>query len=208
MKKYFALVIFLLSFTSNADQKAVTEEGDIVILNSNGSWEYVDNKVNKATEILLNKNSFKKGKESTFTLKSKKNNSVFSIDPKAWAFEKGNSIGDSEYAFKLKGGDLYGMAITEAIEIDLVNLPQVALDNAKNVAPDVRITKQEYRVVNDNKVIYLEMAGTIQGIKFKYLGYYYSDESGTTQYLTYTGTNLAGKYKPEIEKFLNGFSIQ
>ena len=87
-------------------------------------------------------------------------------------------------------------------------MAQIALENAKKAAPDARIVKEEYRVVNGNKVIYLEMEGTIQGIKFKYLGYYYSDRSGSTQYLTYTGANLVGEYKKDIERFLNGFTVQ
>jgi hypothetical protein len=49
----------------------------------------------------------------------------------------------------------------------------------------------------------MEMLGTIQGVKFKYLGYYYSDDSGSTQYLTYTGANLVEKYQTDIENFLN-----
>jgi hypothetical protein len=208
MKKYFALVICLLSFTVNAGQKAVTDEGDIVILKSDKTWVYENNSLDKVTEILLNKNSFAKGKESTFTLKSKVNDAEFSIDPKAWSFKKGKDDEETEYSFKLKGKDLYGMAITEGIEIDVVILSQIALQNAKDVAPDAKITKQEYRIVNDNKVIYQEMDATIQGMKIKYLGYYYSDKSGSTQYLTYTGASLFDKYKPAMESFLNGFSIQ
>lgn len=72
----------------------------------------------------------------------------------------------------------------------MLNLIQLALENAKAVAPDAKITKQEYRIVNGNKVIYLEIDGTIQGINFKYLGYYYSNISGSTQYITYTGASL------------------
>jgi len=208
MKKYFAIIICLLSFAVSAGQKAVTDEGDIVILSSDGTWKYEDNSADIVPEILMNTSSFEKGKESTFTLKSKANNSAFSIDPKSWSFKKSEDTNTREYEFTLNGEDLYGLAITEAIEVDLVNLSQLALQNAKDAAPDASITKQEYRIVNGNKVIYLEIDGTIQGIKFKYLGYYYSDKSGSTQYMTYTGASLVGKYKNEIENFLNGFSIQ
>ena len=54
----------------------------------------------------------------------------------------------------------------------------------------------------------MEMKGTLQGIKFMYLGYYYSDDSGSTQFLAYTGSSLVGKYKSEINDFLNGFVVQ
>ena len=39
----------------------------------------------------------------------------------------------------------------------------------------------------------MQMAGTITGMKFTYIGYYYSDASGTTQLVAYTGTSLGGK---------------
>ena len=54
----------------------------------------------------------------------------------------------------------------------------------------------------------MEMKGTTQGIKFMYLGYYYSDDSGSTQFITYTGSNLVNKYKLEIYDFLNGLEVQ
>ena len=54
----------------------------------------------------------------------------------------------------------------------------------------------------------MQMDGTIQGIKFSYFGYYYSDKSGSTQLLVYTASNLADKYKIEIENFLNVEKIE
>ena len=209
MNKYLALLICLLFITTaHASQRAVTDKGNIVILNSDGTWQYENPEAVKKTEIKTNKEIFKKDSESTFLLKSKKNKSAFWIDPKAWAFKKADDANPAEYKFQLKGKDLYGMAITEQIQVDLDNLIQIALENAKRAAPDIKIVAQEYRIVNGNKVRYMEMVGTIQGIKFKYLGYYYSDDSGTTQYLTYTALNLVGRYKKDIEKFLNGFTVQ
>lgn len=208
MKILFLSIIILFPCAVTAAQQAVTDEGEVVILKSNGTWEYENKELAEASEILLNKNSFTKGKKATFTLKSKVNNSEFSFDPKAWSFEKVTDEESREYTFKLKAGDLYGMAITERISIDLPNLSQLALVNAKSAAPDARIVRQEYRIVNGNEVMYLEFEGTISSIKFKYLGYYYSNEHGSTQYLVYTGENLARRYKSEIEQFLNGFSTR
>jgi hypothetical protein len=50
----------------------------------------------------------------------------------------------------------------------------------------------------------LQMTGTIQGIKFTYFGYYYSNANGTIQFLTYTSDNLFSSYQKDIEEFLNG----
>lgn len=208
MKKYFFIVICAFSLMVHADQRAVTDEGEIVILKDDGTWVYEGSDTNQISEIPINDGVFEKSEESSFRIKSTKNNSEYWINPKKWDFAKAESKSEAEYQFKLKNGDLYGLAITEEIEIDVENLAQIALQNAKQVAPDARITKQEYRMVNGNKVIYMEMQGTIQGIDFTYLGHYFSNSSGATQYLTYTGTSLVKNYQSEIETFLNGFSTQ
>lgn len=207
MRWIVGLLFCCVAATALADMKAVTDEGDVVILKNDGTWRYEDKVVAENFEIKSNPTKFNKLKDSTFQLKSTKNSAVFWINPKKWSFEKsGDGSDPSEYVFKLKDSDLYGMAITEQLEVDVVELTKIALDNAKDAAPDAKITKREYRTVNGHKVIYMEMAGTIQSIKFTYLGYYYSDQSGSTQLVTYTGSNLVTKYRKDIEAFLNGFS--
>jgi len=49
------------------------------------------------------------------------------------------------------------------------------------------------------------MNGTMQGIKVSYYGYYFSNNNGTLQFLTYTSQNLLSDYIDEIEDLLNGF---
>lgn len=207
-KLLFFCYFFIFSFSVLAVQKAVTEQGDIVLLNTNGTWQYEDEKTVITSELTLNPETFVKDKDSNFTLKSLKTSSTFSINAKQWDFGKNN--GDdhavAEYTFQLKNSDLYGMAISEQIEIDVNELTNIAFENAKVAAPNAEIVKKEYRVVNGHKVIYMEIIGTIQSIQFKYFGYYYSDATGSTQYLAYTGANLEKKYKKEINNFLNGFS--
>ena len=209
MKKFLIIVLIFLSFKVNAGKRAVTDEGDIVILNNNGTWEYESIDKTKSTEIRENKSTFKKNSTLTFLIKSVRNNSAIWINPQKWTFKKSNNADEaSEYEFERKNMDLYAISITERITVDLENLTQIAFQNAKTAAPDVKIIKREYRIVNGIKVMYMEMDGTIQGIKFSYFGYYYSDKSGSIQLLAYTGSNLAEKYKIEIENFLNGLSTQ
>ncbi len=208
MRIFIVLLLCTFSFIVIASKKAVTEEGDLVILNNDGTWTYEDGKAFDDIELPINPKTFEKHIKSNFTLKRTKTNSSFSINPKKWKFKKNkNGHESAEYTFELKNGDLYAMAISEEIEMDVEELAKTALENAKGVAPDTKVIKKEYRTVNGNKVIYMEMVGTIQSIKFKYLGYYFSNASGSTQYLTYTGTNLEAKYKTEINNFLNGFSV-
>ena len=202
-----SIIILLVLFSTtqlNAQINAVTETGDQVILNNNGTWKYIDESVIENLSIPKNTKIFKKEKEASFLVKSKRTNVGVWINPKKWSFNNGKENEDSEFEFQLKGEDLYGMMISEKMEIPLETLKEIALDNAKEAAPDIKIVKQEYRNVNGIKVLMLQMNGTIQGIKFVYYGYYYSNSSGTVQLMTYTGQNLLNDYLEEVESFLNG----
>ena len=62
MNKYIFLVICMFSFAASASQKAVTDEGEIVILNTNGTWVYQNSGVEQTDQIFENTNTFTKGK--------------------------------------------------------------------------------------------------------------------------------------------------
>jgi len=202
MKLMLTILLLALSMPSLSSQRAITDTGDEVILNDDGTWELDKN--NTATSITENKEIFIKPKKSSFLLKSKKNKSAYWINTNKWTFKKATNNPDAEYELQLKNGDLYGMTISEEIEIDLEELANLAISIAKGSAPDLKVVTKEYRIVNGKKVIFMEMRGTLQGIKFTYLGYYFSDKSGSTQLVTYTETNLVNKYKKDVFDLLNG----
>lgn len=208
MKKILIAILFIFSFTAiQAQEKAVTDKGEEVVLFKNGTWKYVNKVDHKKSDVYYNPVKFKKDKEASFALKSNVVNMSFYLDPKKWAFKKSGSTEESEYDISLKSGDLYAMIITEQIEIPIDALKTIAFENALSLAPDLEIVKEEYRIVNDLKILHLQMNGTIKGIKFSYYGYYYSDENGTTQFVTYTSQKLLEKYKSEAEKLLNGIML-
>jgi len=198
------LLVIAINF-AQAQQKAVTETGEEVILFENGTWEHqnADDLVKK--EIPTNSKTFKKNKASTFLLKSNKLNVGVYLNPKIWSFKKATNNKEAEYELQLKNGDLYGMIITEKVEIPLLTLKSLAIENGKAAAPDLKIVKEEFRIVNGLKVLLLQLNGTMQGIKFSYYGYYFSNTNGTVQFITYTSQNLLDSYKSESEKLLNGF---
>ncbi len=195
--------LFFVNFVQ-AQQTAVTETGEQVILFKDGTWKYQNEEKQTETEIPTNSIAFKKEAESTFLLKSNKVNVGFWLNPKMWTFKKGNEKDAAEYKLQLKAGDLYGMIISEKVEIPLETLKSIALNNGRKAAPDLKITKEEYRIVNGLKVLLLQMNGTMEGIKFSYYGYYFSNTNGTVQFVTYTSTNLIASYLPKIEVLLNG----
>lgn len=188
-----------------AQQKAVTETGEEVILFEDGTWKYQNEDQISEKETPTNSKKFIKDKELTFLIKSSKLNIGVYLNPKIWSFKKATDNPQAEFELQLKGEDLYGMIITEKVEIPLETLKFIALENGKVAAPDLKIVKEEYRTVNGLKVLLLQLNGTMQGIKFSYYGYYFSSPNGTVQFITYTSQSLLDSYKPESEKLLNGF---
>jgi len=211
-KLIIAAALFSITLTANAQQKALTENGREVILYENGTWQYTGDSSattgNSSDSITTNPVKFAKTSKATFAVKSNTVNVGVYINPAIWSFtphKQNEPI--PEYAFYTKSADIYGMLITEKTQIGLENLREIALANAKKASDDVRVTNTEYRTVNNQKVLCLELKGTIKGIKFVYFGYYYSCEGGTVQLLTYTSQQLYASNKKAMEDFLNGFTI-
>ncbi len=197
-------IILLSSQLAIAQINAITETGDEVMLYQDGTWKYIDDSITDDSDIPVNDREFFKDKSSTFLVKSKKLNIGLWINPKTWSFNKGTESDAFEFQFQKKGEDLYAMLISEKLQIPLETLKEIAIENARSVAPDIKVIKQEYRYVNGIKVLLMQMSGTIQGMSVTYYGYYFSNSNGTIQLLTYTGEKLFNNYLNDIELFLNG----
>ncbi|MDH5407824.1 MAG: hypothetical protein OEY00_04370 [Gammaproteobacteria bacterium] len=127
MKKLILIIAMaMITMTSYAVQKAITDKGEEVLLYDNGTWRFANEGKNKPTEFKYNKNKYYKSKKATFPLKSKKNDVMVWLDPKKWSFEKSKSNSEAEYQFLLKGQDLHGLLIAEAIEIKVETLVNIA----------------------------------------------------------------------------------
>ncbi|WJJ95367.1 hypothetical protein [Algibacter luteus] len=198
-------LVFCFPYLIFSQTNAVTEYGDQVVLYDDGTWQQVGEQVEEKVEIPINATIFEKDEDSDFLIKSSTFNVGIWLNTKDWKFKKASSNEDAEFELELKKEDLYGSVITEKVEIPLVTLRDIALSNAREVAPDTKLNNQEYRTVNGLKVLMLEMSGTMSGIKFGYKGYYYSNENGTVQIILYTSVNLMKSYDNHIEKLLNGF---
>ena len=94
----------LWSINGCASQKAITDTGDIVILNDDGTWVYSDDAKKTANAIETNERKFAKPKDTSFILKSTINNSAFWVNMHRWAFKKGDVDAGAiaEYEFQLK----------------------------------------------------------------------------------------------------------
>jgi len=205
----FIAGLSLFHLACHAQITAVTGTGDEVILYDNHTWKYANKTDTETAAIQTNKTNFKKSSSSGFEVSSNiVNNVKIYINPKKWTFKKGEEGSSAEYNFTHVGkNEAYGMIISERVQIPLLSLRDLALKNASNAAPDIKVVNEEYRNVNGTQVLFIQFTGTISGMNFTYFNYYYSCERGTIQLLTYTFTNLANENKPEMEELLNGLVI-
>lgn len=209
MKRFFFTLTFFLTLTIPVigQLKAVTESGDEVVLYNNGTWVFVNKDAVQINDIKTNSTSFSKPNKATFLVKSKKVNIGCYLDPKAWKFKAGESYDVAEFDLTSEEGDLYGMIINEKLDLPLENLAEIAVENARNAAPDLQVTFQEYRMVNGVKVLFMRMEGTIQNMRFAYYGYYYTGNGGATQFLVYSTQEVMSERSADVEALLNGFVV-
>jgi len=206
IKQLITLGTLFFTLLSNAQINAVTENGDEVLLYKDNTWKYSNESLNETVQILRNDKPFAKEKTSSFLVKSSKTNIGVWINPKDWGFSKAKTDSPSEFNFSHKNLDVYGMLIAEKTEVAVEALSDIAYENALEAAPDIKIVEKEYRKVNGLEVIMMKMKGTIQGVKFIYFGYYYSNAEGAFQFLTYTSQNVFNEYKNDMLNLLNGLT--
>ncbi len=205
MRVFVCLVAIVFVWAGNAFSAGVidatTGDGKRVILKPDGTWAYAKPPPAKATG-----KGFKRPATSTKVLKSKKGFYEIWYDPSKW-ISNPPSNPEAEFEFRHSSGDAYGMAIAERLAMPMATLKQVAINNAKNAAPDLKVVQQGERTVNGTKVTWMKMNGTIEGIKFTYYGYYWTGGAGSLQLVMYTGQNLFNEFKKDFDAFLNGLVI-
>ncbi len=205
---FLSLLLAGTFFTAKAQVRAVTDNGEEVILNKDGTWRSAS--VTPSYETRLDTPVVTKSGKATFLIKGKRLKYGIWIDPKKWTFSspKTNEETPIEYRYSLKNGDAYAMTIPEGIGIGLDELVNITLSNTKKTAPDAHIVRMETRRVNGNIMRVIEKRATSQGIKFVYLAYYYSSDDMTVQFITYTSESLYNKHKADMEELLSGFTTK
>lgn len=202
----FLLLTLFLTITTlcSGQQMGVTDTGDKVILYSDGRWVYAEKDSIHTDDIPTNSKSFKKDKSADFLLKSTRTTAGFWLNPKAWTYTTPEEGAAAEYELDHKNGSLYALVITEHLDLPLTSLGNIALQNAREAAPDVKVTQKEYRTVNGIKVLMMRMVGTIQDIRFSYFGYYYTNHGISVQYLVYSSETFMEDNLSAVEDLLNG----
>lgn len=204
MKTHILIFFLLVCYINHAQIMATTDNGKRVVLHSNGKWEFKnDDTASTAAEIKY----FTKPETAKTLLKSEKTNFALWYDSKKWKKPKELDNEDAEFELELLNGDGYAVVITERIEIDIENFKEIAVENARDAAPDIALENEENRMVNGRKIKFLQLGGSAMGIKLVYVGYYSSNESGTIQLICYTGKNLLKNYLKDFEDLMNGLVV-
>jgi hypothetical protein len=208
MKFVLISISFCLFSINNllAQIKATTELGDEVMLYHDHTWSYLSEKNLNENEIPnKNKKLFTKSKSADLLVKSKKDNFGVWLDTEKWRYKNSTSNPSAEFEFSSKTAEAFALMISEESEIPLLTLRHFAIENAKKVATNFKVSEQEIRNVNGFDVLMIQMDGTVNKMKISYLGYYFSNEKGNVQLLAYCAKNLFNKNRTLIEEFLNGF---
>ncbi|MCE1229778.1 MAG: hypothetical protein LWX11_09885 [Firmicutes bacterium] len=200
-KPLHILLTTLISCHLLAQEKATTESGKKVLIFPNGKWTEDPQPLKKQSGL-----SYTKQAKSTSKITFLKNKASIYYDPSLWKLAKQED--PTKIQLQHRDGDGYVLIISERMQIPTNTLKDIALSNAKNVAPDSEIVQEETRLVNGNEVLHMQIRGTIQGIPFIYFGYYYTGKEGCIQMITYTTNNLFDEYKKDFTDFLNGFTIE
>ena len=204
MKKWgLCAAVTLLSFLpAAAQERATTESGRKILVFPDGTWTNDTKIALKAIE----QGVFSKPKLATEKIRFLHDKTAIYFDPAIWKPVKQEE--PSRLQLQHKDGDGYALVVSERMQISLESLKGIALMNAKNAAPDARITREEKRLVNGVETLFLQINGTIKGISFQYFGYYYAGKEGCMQILTYTSENLFDEFKKDFTDFLNGFVLE
>jgi hypothetical protein len=205
------LFISLLKTTcsiSVAQQTATTKDGKTVVLNEDGTWKYDETRSASIefNDSLLTK--YNKPLSAKTLLKSQRTDHAVWYNALKWSTVDAKPTEATEYLFKLKDRDGYCITVVEKIEVPVENFREIILKSLRmRGAEEIEIVKEEYRMVNGKRVLHMQFDARSKGITFTYTGYYYSNDTGTTQLLCYTGKNLFKDYKQDFENMLNGFTV-
>jgi hypothetical protein len=210
MKKLLIACGFILTCTCALDAQilATTLDGDTVLLNSDGTWAYLDTSDFVDEVLPVNPEKFVKPSSAKENYKGISKGYQIWYREKEWSrIDPKNLNPLAEVAFKSTEMDAYVMLIYEAMEATTQTLADIAIIQARKTASDLTVLSKEIRSVNGKDMVALEMTGKIQSIDIYYYNYYYSGPEGSIQLLCFTTAKASDGLKPKMEDLLNGLVI-
>ena len=219
---FILFLSFLLPAYANEGVDATTENGQGVVLYSNGTWAFKlepttspqikKNKVVKSLSPLPVKNKKLTPKptlkaELKSILKGKHNAYKIIYDKTQW--KKTNSANDdAEIQLEHETGNAFAMVIFDRSPISLEDLKKQVLTTMRSVASKVEIISEEKKRIKNHQIMVLKINSTIENTPFSYFNYYASGKWGTIQFVTYTATALMVDYEADFTTLLDGLVIK
>ncbi len=204
MLTVFAGVIIIASVGSTYAKtiRATTQDGRTVMLHSDGTWELLSKNAPADNKVKTPPRATKKVSDPKGILE------LWYIPAKWIVLNKPERLSpDASFALIHKTKDAYAIGIVERISMPLKTLKNIAIDNAKNVAPDAKVVLDEERQINGVNASIMDIEGTIDGIPFRYHSYYWTGKEGSIQVITYTAQNLFEEYHDDFDDLLNGIVL-
>lgn len=203
------ITLLLAAFMLQGQTKAVTEHGDVVVLYDDGSYTYVDDSIRLSNEIAINEKNFKTPRKSKGKAESRLNDSYVLYNKDMWTCtELEDESYPKEYQFTSKDQKFVGLLLTEDGQTSIVQLAKNALQNVRELNPDITVEEKEFRNVNGTKVLMLRFRVKIKGMPLCYQAYYYSGPEGSTQFLVFGMEEDMELQRDDIEDFLNGYNLK
>jgi hypothetical protein len=112
------------------------------------------------------------------------------------------------YLFTHSSNAAFIQIIAEKAEIALDKMFGIALANARKVDPSASEVRRGWRLVNGAKVSFLEFDATLNNLKVRYYGHYYSDDEGTIQILGWCLRDVIESYRDKIEGVVSGLEVR
>jgi hypothetical protein len=201
--------IFACGSSEDGDAlRARTQDGRTVILHADGTWKFYDDGTAQDPGA-PDDSKVKAPSRATKKVSDPKGLVDLWYAPDKWtAYPRPEKLSpDASFALIHKTKDAYALGIIERISMPLKTLKRIAVDNARNVAPDAEVVLEEEREINGNDAAIMGITGTIDGIPFRYHNFYWTGEKGSVQVITYTSQNLFEEYIDDLNDLLNGIEL-
>ncbi|WP_370087965.1 hypothetical protein [Ekhidna sp.] len=220
-KNILLFYVFLVFNTSLVSQtKAYTEYGDTIFVYDNGTWSFEEldsapsidefNFLKRELSIDTISTLIVTSPESKKEVRNAGDQFTLKYNEKVWSrIPPANLNEEAEFAFQAKNFDAWCVVISEETKIPMDNLYRIAINQLEeNLNGSVEILKVELRNINGSQVLRGVSKTEFGGIPIIFDSYYFSNEKGSVQVVTYASDVLWEKNKDKIHDLLNGFMVK
>lgn len=213
MHRIFACLLLPALFATLlfADEVVTTKDGREVILKDDKTWDYKGKSAPaKPVEVAPQAaaREYQKDRAAISELRDEKLNFSIWYDPNRvrQTFSKQNP--DVKYSFALKENYGFAMVIPEPIKMAPEMVTKVAIEAARKVDPQAKLSKIEYRIINKKKILHLTYDAMVYGNPFVYNSYIFTGENLTIQFITYTTKNKLAESEKDLFDLMNGLEVR